>query len=196
MQNGAGGTVWMCSSSVCALPVHKHARRPAAHAAPQPTPRVSVIIRIRVMHNATFAVSLILPILHSARCGCGRRFTVGWAWMMIVGLGSFAFHATLRRYAQCMDELPMLYASITLFYNTLDHAPGPAYATPAGAAAAMRRQASESPWAAVQYRIGLKIVLVTCGTVLTYIYFQLPSLFQVFFLVRFPPQHCIAQSPP
>ncbi len=37
--------------------------------------------------------------------------------MMVVGLGSFAFHATLRRAAQGMDELPMLWASIALLFN-------------------------------------------------------------------------------
>jgi hypothetical protein len=37
--------------------------------------------------------------------------------MFLVGIGSLMFHATLRRYAQCMDELPMMWASIALFYN-------------------------------------------------------------------------------
>ena len=44
-------------------------------------------------------------------------FSLTYFLIMLVGIGSFAFHATLRRYAQCMDELPMLWASIMLFYN-------------------------------------------------------------------------------
>lgn len=45
------------------------------------------------------------------------RFSLTFAIIALVGLGSFMFHATLRRYAQCMDELPMLWTSITMFYN-------------------------------------------------------------------------------
>jgi len=114
------------------------------------------------------------------------RFKVGFAWMMVVGLGSFMFHATLRRYAQCMDELPMLYASISLFYNTLDYAPrgfGMNVAPGAAVPASRRLSAAQRPfWTQVQYRLGLKVLLLTCGVVLTAIYFYLPGWFLVFFL--------------
>jgi hypothetical protein len=107
--------------------------------------------------------------------------------MMVVGIGSFLFHATLRRYAQCMDELPMLYASISLFYNTLDYAPRgfglreDEQHHPI--TAARRNSAAAKPWfAQVRYRIGLKVLLLTAGVVLTMIYFYLPEYFAVFFL--------------
>jgi hypothetical protein len=112
------------------------------------------------------------------------RFRIGFAWMMLVGIGSFMFHATLRRYAQCMDELPMLYASITLFYNTLDYKPR-GFGTVSGApiTAARRASAAGKPlWMQVQYRIGLKIALLTAGVILTMIYFLLPTWFAVFFM--------------
>jgi dihydroceramidase len=42
-----------------------------------------------------------------------------------VGIGSFAFHATLLYQAQLADELPMILAATYVFYLLLDIQPGP-----------------------------------------------------------------------
>jgi hypothetical protein len=116
---------------------------------------------------------------------CEDRFRLSYSIMMLVGLGSFAFHATLRRYAQSMDELPMLWAAITLLYNSMDNAPKGFGTTQAGVPMTNARRiaaANQSFWMQVQYRLGLKLTLFVSGVVLTIIYFYLPGLFIVFFL--------------
>jgi dihydroceramidase len=47
------------------------------------------------------------------------KFIVSYLLIMIVGLGSFAFHATLTFSGQMLDELPMIYASMSLLYTVL-----------------------------------------------------------------------------
>ncbi|MES1912563.1 MAG: hypothetical protein MHM6MM_004818 [Cercozoa sp. M6MM] len=49
-----------------------------------------------------------------------RRFLFAGASLAVVGAGSTLFHATLRRWAQAADELPMLYACAILFYLLMD----------------------------------------------------------------------------
>lgn len=44
------------------------------------------------------------------------RFYVGFLGMALVGLGSALFHATLLRYPQASDELPMIYLGTTMLY--------------------------------------------------------------------------------
>lgn len=122
------------------------------------------------------------------------RFSLAFFLMMLVGLGSTCFHATLRRYAQSMDELPMLWTSICLFYNAVDHAPpnDPNWVHPATSARAgfhrapLRRQGkflSLLPaHPAFQHRAGLKLVLLFSAIALTTIYFYIPGLFIIFFI--------------
>ncbi|CAO1637811.1 unnamed protein product [Sympodiomycopsis kandeliae] len=52
--------------------------------------------------------------------GLPRRFVLTNLGIALVGLGSFAFHATLTRPAQLLDELPMIYASLILSYCVLE----------------------------------------------------------------------------
>ncbi|EIN13922.1 phytoceramidase [Punctularia strigosozonata HHB-11173 SS5] len=50
-----------------------------------------------------------------------KRFLVGWLGFALVGIGSFAFHATLLYEAQLADELPMIFVasySAFILYNT------------------------------------------------------------------------------
>ncbi|MFT7623321.1 MAG: dihydroceramidase [Myxococcota bacterium] len=44
------------------------------------------------------------------------RFTWSFLAVAIIGLGSVAFHGTLLKSAQALDELPMIYCSLTLVY--------------------------------------------------------------------------------
>lgn len=44
-----------------------------------------------------------------------------WAWysLMIIGVGSFLFHARLDRFTQILDELPMMWQMLHLLYESL-----------------------------------------------------------------------------
>lgn len=44
------------------------------------------------------------------------RFVLCWLSFITIGLGSAAFHGTLRRTAQAMDEVPMVYANLVFIY--------------------------------------------------------------------------------
>ncbi|KAG9222479.1 alkaline ceramidase ydc1 [Pleurotus ostreatus] len=53
-----------------------------------------------------------------------ERFLLGCAGFGLVGIGSFAFHATLLYEAQLADELPMVYVASFTLYLLLDSKPG------------------------------------------------------------------------
>jgi dihydroceramidase len=48
-----------------------------------------------------------------------RRFHMAFFAIFIVGLGSVAFHGTLQKHWQAMDEVPMLYTAFAFVYITL-----------------------------------------------------------------------------
>lgn len=54
-----------------------------------------------------------------------RRFLFAFAMVALVGLGSVAFHGTLRFELQMLDELPMLYAVILMVFILVERAPTP-----------------------------------------------------------------------
>lgn len=66
-------------------------------------------------------VGLIGLVLH--RHVLERRFLLAFALLSVVGVGSTAFHATLQREHQMMDELPMLYLAIVIVYILLEDRP-------------------------------------------------------------------------
>ena len=51
----------------------------------------------------------------------GREQTLCYTMVAIVGIGSVAFHATLLRTGQVLDEVPMLWATLTLIYAAYQH---------------------------------------------------------------------------
>lgn len=53
-----------------------------------------------------------------------RLLTTGDQGFGLVGIGSFAFHATLLYEAQLADELPMVYVASFTLYLLLDSKPG------------------------------------------------------------------------
>lgn len=54
-----------------------------------------------------------------------RRFVAAAAILIAVGLGSVAFHATLLRVGQALDELPMVFAGLTFLFVVLVRHTGP-----------------------------------------------------------------------
>jgi dihydroceramidase len=105
------------------------------------------------------------------------RFSIAFLMITCVGIGSTFFHATLRRYAQCLDELPMLWTAYLLLYNSLDYK--------------MRVENVNTIIVPIFepsssfYTISvptLKLTLLSICISLTGIYFYLPHLYVVFFL--------------
>ena len=54
-----------------------------------------------------------------ARHGYGRRFAAAATGLGVVGVGSVAFHGTLTRWGQVLDEVPMLWTSMTYLWICL-----------------------------------------------------------------------------
>ena len=52
--------------------------------------------------------------------GYRRRFALSFALMLVVGVGSVAFHGTLRREGQALDELPMVWATQVFTYIAVE----------------------------------------------------------------------------
>jgi dihydroceramidase len=56
-----------------------------------------------------------------------RRFMTAYAAVAMVGVGSIAFHATLRFELQMMDELPMLYTALVMMYILVENRQAPRF---------------------------------------------------------------------
>ncbi|KAI0050564.1 alkaline phytoceramidase [Auriscalpium vulgare] len=53
-----------------------------------------------------------------------KRYSGGFAGVALIGIGSFAFHATLLYEAQLADELPMIYVASYCVFVLFDSSPG------------------------------------------------------------------------
>ncbi|EIM91264.1 alkaline phytoceramidase [Stereum hirsutum FP-91666 SS1] len=60
----------------------------------------------------------------TSRYDLPRRYQFYWAGLLLVGLGSFAFHATLLYGPQLADELPMIYVASWSCFLLYDTQPG------------------------------------------------------------------------
>ena len=70
--------------------------------------------------NAISSVPIALGgaygMFNSVRYGYAHKLLFSYFIMMVVGVGSAAFHGTLLREGQVLDEVPMLWASVSLVY--------------------------------------------------------------------------------
>jgi len=94
--------------------------------------------------------------------GYDKRFIVVNAMVGLVGLGSAAFHGTLLYSGQIMDELPMVYASLSLLYAVLE---------------------MDSTEKGPVYKFAAPIIVSFCA-LFTAVYLYLPSFF-IFFLLGY-----------
>lgn len=67
-------------------------------------------------------------LIHGARHRYEPRVLLPLLLMAAVGLGSVAYHGTLQRWGQAMDEVSMIWAAASLLYVVLE--PAPAVARP------------------------------------------------------------------
>lgn len=59
--------------------------------------------------NVAYILGGLIFARHTARLNLAPRYIVAYLMFVIVGIGSFAFHATLLYEMQLMDEIPMLF---------------------------------------------------------------------------------------
>ena len=57
---------------------------------------------------------------HAIRDRLEKRIILSHLALIVVAIGSFSFHGTLRYGAQLLDELPMIYGSCVFVFTILD----------------------------------------------------------------------------
>ncbi|PSR91935.1 ceramidase [Coniella lustricola] len=71
--------------------------------------------------NLIFLYLGAMGIRECLRYGHGRVFIISFLGYMVVGLGSMAFHATMKYSMQLADELPMIYTTCVVAYATFSY---------------------------------------------------------------------------
>ncbi|KAJ2139330.1 alkaline ceramidase ydc1 [Coemansia sp. RSA 788] len=70
--------------------------------------------------NVAMITLAVLGIYSSIRHRHGKRVTAMYVGLLLVGVGSACFHATLKYTTQLLDELPMLYLCALCFYSLVE----------------------------------------------------------------------------
>ncbi|ORZ33668.1 ceramidase [Catenaria anguillulae PL171] len=73
--------------------------------------------------NVALFIGGLFLIWTTYRLKMEKRFYVADVVMIVIGIGSFSFHATLRYGAQLLDELPMVYLGLIGFYIAIENQP-------------------------------------------------------------------------
>ncbi len=70
--------------------------------------------------NAMSSITIVLAGVYFYSLSCkytyGLRFKIAGAITSVVGVGSMAFHGTLQRWGQVLDEVPMLWSAAIFLY--------------------------------------------------------------------------------
>ncbi|KAK2760825.1 hypothetical protein FQN54_002063 [Arachnomyces sp. PD_36] len=85
----------------------------------------ATIYSAEIVNTVTNFLFLLLGIKGIRSCrnnGHDRVFLVGFVGYLIVGFGSFLFHATLKYPMQLVDELSMIYTTCLMAYATFSYA--------------------------------------------------------------------------
>jgi dihydroceramidase len=78
--------------------------------------------------NSVSSVAMVVAgVLGASRSGTDGRVRVAFGLLVLVGVGSIAFHGTLRRELQMFDELPMLYLVTWLVWLLVETGPRPRF---------------------------------------------------------------------
>ncbi|KAI3403504.2 YDC1 [Candida oxycetoniae] len=72
---------------------------------------------VNTVTNAAFIALALLAVYQAQSNHLEKRFIVTAFGFLLVGIGSWCFHMTLRYEYQLLDELPMLYATIVPFWS-------------------------------------------------------------------------------
>lgn len=71
--------------------------------------------------NSVFLVLATVAIVNALRFKYERRILLTSLGYMLVGIGSWLFHMTLRYEYQLLDELPMIYTTLIMFWGMFEY---------------------------------------------------------------------------
>ena len=81
------------------------------------------------LSNSVMVLTAIYGLRWCVRLRAAPRFVAAFIGLLVIGVGSFAFHGTLTYGAQLLDELPMIWATCVFVYCALPLGPGSKHAT-------------------------------------------------------------------